>query len=156
MNQAMLTVHWLPSRTDDGRRVSFGNVKTLPGCWAIDPSQDLLMYVNIVVIDCEKVLSIATHTLSGNTAHPSAARPSMAYPGGYGSCPDQIDILANIATFSSKQREDVLLLDWKTGNLLTVRPNYSERSPLLLLMKLVETRTRRVLGQYCKFFSAFT
>lgn len=123
VNEAKLTVHWLPSRTDDGHRISFDNVRAMSGCWAFDPSQDLFIYVNTVFINGEDAPSIKIHTLSGNTAHPSAARPSIAYPGGNNRCPDQIDILENIATFSSKQRMDVLLFDWKTGDVLAVRYN---------------------------------
>lgn len=156
VNEAKFTVHWLPSRTDDGHCISFDDVdvRAVSGCWAFDPSQDLLIYVNTVVNNGEDVHSITIHTLSGNTAHPSAARPSMAYPGGNDRCPDQIDILENIATFSSKQRMDVLLFDWKTGKLLAVRHNDLTRSLLLLLTKLVEARTRRILGKYCKIFAS--
>lgn len=155
MNGDKLTVRWLPSRTDDGRCISYDKVHALPGCWAIDPSQDLIIYVYTDIIEGEDVLSVASHTLSGNTAHPSAARPSMAYPGGNDRCPDQIDILENIVTFSSKQRLDVLLFDWKTGKILAVRASSLARSMLLMLTKLLETRTRAALGRYCKLFSLF-
>lgn len=155
LNEAKHIVHWLPSRTDDGRRISFDNVPVMSksDCWAFDTSQDLFIYVNTVVNNGENVLSITIHTLSGNIAHPNAARPYMAYPGGNDRRPDQIDTLENIATFSSKERMDVLLLDWKTGQVLAVRHIDLTRSLWLLLTKFVEARTRRILDRYCKIFA---
>jgi hypothetical protein len=91
----------------------------------IDPSQDLIVFLFLPPVDLG-LAYLELRAMSSQQPHPLATHPHLAFPTNDPGMGDSFQIVDDIIGIFSPHSYDLLLVNWRAGTTIAVRPEFHD------------------------------